>query len=105
MYVCMYVCMYAFIYALLYRSSNRLTSVDLPELSLLPRLRHLDLSGNRLVTLTQLSFMPTLTSLSVAHNEIRSLSGIEDSVAHIQVYAGKGAYTHTYIHTCAEYIK
>lgn len=57
-------------------SSNLIASSDLPELALLPSLRILDLSGNRLTSINKLPSLQSLLSLSVAFNALDSLVGV-----------------------------
>jgi internalin A len=57
-------------------SSNLFSTCDLDELTALPSLRSLDLSGNRIVSLETLPFLPSVRDLAVAFNGIRSLDGV-----------------------------
>jgi Leucine-rich repeat (LRR) protein len=64
---------------------NRISTAHLPELSLLPCLQVLDLSGNELSTLADLPFMPSLRCFHVSNNSIVSIFGLEDSVSNLEI--------------------
>eukprot|EP01033_Poteriospumella_lacustris_P016237 gene16237-11621_t len=65
-------------------SSNHFKSCGLPELSSLPNLMTLDLSGNKIASLRHLPYLPTLRNLSVAFNFITSLEHAHESVPNLE---------------------
>jgi hypothetical protein len=59
-------------------SSNFFETMDLKELSFLPNINILDLSGNRIKGLDDAPFLPTLKILRISFNLISNLSGIHN---------------------------
>jgi hypothetical protein len=56
-------------------SSNEFSSINLPELCLLPSLTSLDIAGNNIHSLRDMPFLPSLRTLSIAYNRLQSLDG------------------------------
>lgn len=64
-------------------SSNNFNTCNLPELSYLPILESLDLSGNKIESLRLLPFLPNIKYFSIAFNFIYTLNNIQDSMPNV----------------------
>lgn len=71
-------------------SSNHFKACDLPELTKLPALVSLDLSGNKISSLQKLPYLPNLRNLSIAFNFLTGLDDIHIKLPYLEQFDIRG---------------